>query len=241
MLHAMPCVFCLFCGTGLKSVTCSAAQPGAILPGDFKVNATLTSGAPGCTTSTSYVTTVTAECCLMRAESSYAMGNVSGSAFSTATCFSTSLPACGNSNWGWSNKLSGETPPDSSPAYPIIAGGGKDCKGRTSVGDVQIACVNTGTTSTVTFGLNQHTIGTAPSNHVYLGCMPNNACTPPAFYLTKLSACGASATVARCGGNIGTIPVSAKLNCTCDSVHWVFHQSASSFTVQRSAEGGCIL
>jgi hypothetical protein len=169
------------------------------------------------------------------------MGYVEG--YSNATCFNSSLPVCGNSNWGWSNKLSGATTglDDANiPKYPIIAGGGKDCKGRTTVGYVPIRC-EPGTDpdqSTVTFGpLDQAIIGTDPVNHLSLGCGPNTACTPPAFYATKISACNQKIALEKCGGTITTIPMTAKLNCTCGNVTWVFHQSASPFTVEPGSPG----
>jgi hypothetical protein len=228
-------------------VTCSAPA-GSVLPATFKVNVTLTSGATGCTSTTSYATTVNAMCCLNSPESSYARGQVNGSTLSSAACFSTTL--CGNNNWGWTNRLSGPSPASGPlPTYPIIAGGGKDCKAGITVGQVQIRCDNTSAAaSTVTFGpLIQDTIGTAPANHVYIGCAPNNACTPPSFFTStskaKISACGEATAVGQCGGNLAadlaTTPITAKLSCTCNSVYWVFHQSASSFTTTRNAAGGC--
>lgn len=105
----------------------------------------------------------------------------------------------------------------------------------------------------VTLGaFDQRIVGTGIVNHVYIGCTPNNACTPPDFWSAsridpKLAACTASGNgVARCGGTApltmfsnAAQPLQARLSCACNSVHWVLHQSYDKFTVERNAAGNC--
>jgi hypothetical protein len=162
------------------------------------------------------------------------------------TCACLSAACCR----GWQNKLTTKGGP---VTYPIIVGAGRDCRGRTQVGTVSLQCTqNTHSgPAMVTLGpINQRTTGAGITTHVYLGCVANNACTPPTFWrppsgTTQISACGSSTAVRQCGG---TAPVSitqqqpyrATLNCGCSSVFWVLHQSSSSFACNRDpATGKC--
>lgn len=150
---------------------------------------------------------------------------------------------------GWTNQLSGVGEPT---AFPIIVGAGEGCKGRTEVGKVSIGCTETNNQVVVTLSnFNQRIVGTGIQNHIYIGCQPNNACTPPDFWNPKLAgtskppACGGGSAVARCGGN-APVAMSAQqqymtsvLSCKCSSVYWVLHQSYDKFTVERDPGGRC--
>lgn len=174
------------------------------------------------------------------------MGQLSAAdTFSNATCFSSM--GCSSNNWGWSNKLSAA----GSATHPMIVGAGKDCKGRSVVGSIDIKCEASGNNALVTLGtVSQSLAPTAPqvgavTNHFYLGCFQITSCTPPIFWSgmsNKPGACSQNSLQNHCGGSIGAPSVqsatTALLGCSCNSVRYVFHQSSSHFAAAR-VNGAC--
>lgn len=151
---------------------------------------------------------------------------------------------------GFINYLSG---PLAATSYPIIAGAGggrttNECLGGSNVGSVSVSCsdISGGSTFKVVSVTNNAVSAIGPA--VFVGCGSPTKCAPGQGY-GAVSACSDPNTASSsCGGplpsvqpGLTTLNKTYKLSCSCISIQWIFHESATFKTGSGPCTGAVVV